>query len=172
MRVPSSWLLLPIGMAVGFPSRAFAASGEWQASAKAGVGVLGGRPGPALDLRGAYGLSDMFDVVLDVYGSRHGGSAATDVFGATAGVAYKIDVFEWIPYVALLAGYYDYAGTRKGPNGEHGSLPGASVRVGLDYLVTRELALGAELGGHADVDHGFHAPLWSATLGAEYRWGF
>ena len=57
------------------------------------------------------------------------------MLSASLGLAYKIDVFRWVPYVALLGGYYHYGGAR-GPDGEHGSVAGASAEVGLDYLVT------------------------------------
>ncbi len=126
---------------------------------------------PALGLHGAYGLGDMFDATVEVLGSHHVGGSGTDVLSACGGVAYKIDVFEWIPYVAALAGYYGYAGA-PGPHGEHGSEFGASVQLGVDYLPMRDLALGADVRWHASFHDGFSLPLFTATLGAEYRWGF
>jgi len=151
---------------------AFGADEEWHAGGRAGITVMKGTGvAPALGLHGAYGLGDMFDATVEVLGSHHVGSTGTDVLSASAGAAYKIDVFEWIPYVSLLAGYYDYIGS-PGPNREHGSQFGASAQIGLDYLPMRELALGAEVRWHASFSDGFHFPLFSATLGAEYRWGW
>jgi hypothetical protein len=158
---------------------------EWHAGARAGVGVLSGRPGPAFGAHAAYGLGDYFDATLELTGSHHYGASdyppcvknpgtcrtGTDVFSASAGLAYKIDVFEWIPYIALLAGYYSYSGA-PGIHGEHGSEFGASLQGGVDYLVTRELAFGADVRWHASFDDGVHVPLFTATLGAEYRWGW
>ncbi len=151
---------------------ALAAGGDWHAGGRAGIGVLS-KTGvePALGLHGAYGLDDVFDATVEVLGTKDVGSSGTDVLSASAGVAYKVDVFEWIPYVAALAGYYGYAGS-PGPHGEHGSEFGASVQLGLDYLPMRELAFGADVRWHASFHDGFSVPLFTATLGAEYRWGW
>jgi hypothetical protein len=165
---------------------AFGAEEEWHLGGRAGVGVLSGLgAGPAVGVHGAYGLSDMFDVTLELMESHHFGGAltepapgkvprqkdATDVLSASAGLSYKVDVFEWIPYVTALAGYYAYLG-EPGPHGEHGSEFGASIQLGLDYLPMRELAIGADVRWHASFVDGFSFPLFTATLGAEYRWGW
>jgi hypothetical protein len=165
---------------------AFGAEEEWHLGGRAGVGVLSGLgAGPAFGLHGAYGLSDMFDVTLELNESHHFGGeltaevpgqaprqkGAADVLSASAGLSYKIDVFEWIPYVTTLAGYYAYLG-EPGPHGEHGSEFGASIQIGLDYLPMRELAFGADVRWHASFVDGFSFPLFTATLGAEYRWGW
>ncbi|HEX4335665.1 MAG TPA: hypothetical protein VH062_07095 [Polyangiaceae bacterium] len=154
------------------PHVARAGDDEWHAGGRLGV-VHVAKTGfePAVGLHGAYGLSDMFDATVEVLGSHHVGSSGTDLLSATAGVAYKLDVFEWIPYVAALAGYYGYAGA-PGPHGEHGSEFGASVQLGVDYLPMRELALGADVRWHASFHDGVNVPIYSATLGAEYRWGW
>jgi hypothetical protein len=36
----------------------------------------------------------------------------------------------------------------------------------------RELAIGADVRWHASFVDGFSFPLFTATLGAEYRWGW
>jgi hypothetical protein len=178
-----AWALL-LGVA-GLSVSPCALGQDWHTGVRAGVGVLSGRPGPLIGAHGAYGFGDMFDAIVEVSGSHHYGASdyppcvnkvracasGTDVFSASAGAAYKIDVFEWIPYVGLLAGYYDYAGA-PGIHGEHGSRFGASVQIGVDYLLMRELALGAEIRWHASFEDGFSLPLFGATLGAEYRWGW
>jgi hypothetical protein len=154
------------------PLPARAAGDEWHAGGRAGIVDLSGSGvEPALGLHGAYGLNDVFDATVEMLGSRHVGKNGTDTLSACGGIAYKIDVFEWIPYVALLAGYYDYAG-RAGPHGEHGSAFGAQAQLGLDYLPMRELAFGAEARLHTSFTDGFNASFFSVTLGAEYRWGW
>jgi hypothetical protein len=165
-------LAAAVGAGLGVsPLRASAADQEWHAGAKAGVAALSGQGvGPAVGLHGAYGLGDMFDVTVELLGSKHGGAGGTDVLSGSAGLAYKIDVLRWIPYVALLGGYYHYSGAR-GPNGERGSVAGASAQLGMDYLVTRQFAVGAEVRWHASFHGAMDIPLFSATLGAEYRWG-
>jgi hypothetical protein len=145
---------------------------EWHAGLHAGVATLsGGVAGPSFTANGAYGLDDMFDVTAELGGSRHGVSNGTDVLHATLGVTYKIDVFQWIPYVGVSGGYYHWYGAT-GPSGQQGGLPGASIQVGLDYLVTRELAVGADIRWHASFQDGFTVPLFVAALGVEYRWGW
>lgn len=153
-------------------ARASAAEQEWHAGGRAGIAVLS-KTGvePALGLHGAYGLNDMFDATLEILGSHHVGSTGTDVLSASAGIVYKIDVFEWIPYAGLLAGWYGYGGA-PGPHGEHGSEFGASVQLGVDYLAMRELAFGLDVRWHASLVGGFSVPLFTTTLGAEYRWGW
>lgn len=145
---------------------------EWHAGAKVGVATLSGAaPGPALELRGAYGLDDKFDVLVQAEGSHQFGDHDANVFSGTAGFAYKIDIFEWIPYVALLGGYYRFSGA-DGPHGKPGDYFGAVVTGGLDYLLRRDLAIGADVGFHGTFNGGFTVPYFTATVGAEYHWGF
>ena len=152
---------------------AIAAEQEWHLGGRAGAGFLSGvGAGPAFGVHGAYGLNDMFDVALELNESHHfGGQNGSDVLSASGGLSYKIDVFEWIPYVTVLGGYYAYLG-QPGSHGEHGSEFGGSIQIGLDYLVTRELALGADVRFHASFVDGLNWPLITTTLGAEYRWGW
>jgi len=151
---------------------ATAAEQEWHAGGRAGIAVLS-KTGvePALGLHGAYGINDVFDATVELLGSHHVGGSGTDVLSVSAGATYKIDVFQWIPYVGALLGYYAYGGA-PGPHGEHGSEFGASVQLGVDYLLTRDLALGADVRWHASFHDGFSVPLFTTTLGAEYRWGW
>jgi hypothetical protein len=156
--------------ALSGPAAAF--EREWHVGGRIGAATLKGAPaGLAVGAHGAYGLSDMFDAVVEVTASRHGWSNGTDVFSATAGLAYKLDILEWIPYVGLLGGYYQYAGT-PGPHGEHGSRFGGAAAAGVDYLVTREFVLGVDLRAHASFEDGFSVPYYTGLVGAEYRWGW
>jgi hypothetical protein len=156
-----------VGMAA--PARAF--EREWHAGLRAGFATLTKRGmGPALGVHGAYGLSDMFDVTLEALASRHDGADGTDVLSATAGLTYKIDVFQWIPYLGLVGGYYHFGGEPAGRF--EGGMPGFALQAGLDYLVVREVAIGLELREHNVLEDGLHLPVFSATLGAEYRFGW
>lgn len=145
---------------------------EWHVGGKLGGAALKGAPlGLAVNVHGAYGLSDMFDAVIEITGSRHGWSNGTDVLSATAGLAYKIDVLQWTPYIGLLGGYYHYAG-KPGPSGEHGPQFGAAVSAGVDYLVSREFVLGVDLRAHTSFEDGLSFTYYTGLLGAEYRWGW
>jgi hypothetical protein len=171
------WRINPWLPAFGFFSvwldapTATAMEGAWHAGARLGIATLAGSSlGPALDIHGAYELSDMFDVVANVTGSRHGGAAPTDALSASGGLAYKIDVFEWIPYVSVLTGYYGFSGP-PGPNRDQGGQFGGSIHAGLDYRPLRELAFGADFGWHS-MFHGLTFPEFTALASAEYRFGW
>lgn len=165
-----SALAAAASLAVSRPATAF--EREWHAGGKLGGAVLKDAPlGAAVNLHGAYGLSDMFDAVIEVTASRHGWSGGTDVLSVTGGLAYKIDVLEWVPYVGLLGGYYHWAGT-PGPSGEHGPAFGAAISAGVDYLVSRELVFGVDLRAHTSFEDGLSFPYYTGLLGAEYRWGW
>lgn len=156
-------------VAVVNDARAF--EDQWHAGARAGFATLLRRgTGPALGVHAAYGLSDMFDVHVEGLLSRHGGSDGTDVASAVAGLVYKIDVFEWVPYVGVVGGYYHFGGSI-GPDGERGGRAGAAVQAGIDYLASRELAFNVDVRWHTAFAEGLKMPLFSATLGAEYRFG-
>jgi hypothetical protein len=170
-RSPACLALAAVAACVLAPADALAFEDEWRVGGRAGVADLSGVGlGPALGLHAGYALSDMFDVTFEGLVSRHDGADGTDVAIATVGLAYKVDVFQWIPYVAVLGGYAHYAGV-PGPGGEHGSEPAVAGQLGLDYLVTRSFGMGAELRWHSSLRDGLSFPLFSATLGAMYRFG-
>lgn len=161
--------LILAGLCGSPPAQAF--EKQWRVGGGAGLATLRHAPvGPALDLHGAYGLNDMFDAQLELLWSRHGGADGTDILSASAGLSYKIDVFEWVPYVGLLGGYYHYLGA-PGPDGESGPEPGASIVLGLDHLFTRNFSMGAQVRWHASFADGVAFPYFNALLRAEYRWG-
>jgi len=135
--------------------------------------------GPALGLHGAYGLSDMFDVRLELTGSRHEQSdgSSLDLYSATAGITYKIDVIEWIPYAGLLVGYYWLGGENPPP--DSGAL-GISTALGIDYALSRSFALGLQIRYHGNLNDpptslGYDdrfGSYFTGFLRAEYRWGW
>jgi hypothetical protein len=121
--------------------------------------------GPAANVYGAYGISDVFDLRLEGFLSRNedapvpaapsanppaaripGRSAL--FYGAKLALAYKVDVIEWIPYFGITAGFLGVA-----PRGEAEDQPAdaapfaranasAGLIAGLDYAVSRSFALG------------------------------
>lgn len=128
--------------------------------------------GPALGAHAAYGISDVFDVRLELVGSRHTHDIgpAVNSFSAAAGLAYKLDVIEWVPYAGALAGY-TYADPEIEPSelGPHRS-PTLGFILGLDYGFSRSFGLGAcfredflLVGGGAQA---------TFLLRAEHRWGW
>jgi len=102
---------------VSTPAGAF--ERQWHAGAGLGISAY---PryypvGPALGLNAAYGISDVFDLKLELLGSDHSYSADPGLapakavpFSAVLGLSYKLDVLQWIPYFALLGGYSHISG--------------------------------------------------------------
>jgi hypothetical protein len=174
------------------PRTAAAFENEWHVGAKGGLSMLSGMGvGPAVGIHGAYGLSDMFDAELELLGSSNSAGPSfwckattpsappasgaeppcTNIYAATAGLTYKVDILRVIPYVGALGGYYNYAGA-PGPNGESGGQVGAAAQVGFDFLATREIAVSLDYRVHFSFLGDFYSPFQTLLLGAEYRFGF
>lgn len=158
--------------------RAHAFERQWHLGGGLGIATLEGSASgvnPAVGLYAAYGLSDIFDARLELLGSSHSlGGRRTQILSASAGLAYKIDIIQWVPYVDLLVGYYGFSGGPS-PLGHYGE-PGASLGLGLDYSFSRDFAMGGQLRYHALLRNPpqslSDAPYFSVLLRAEYRWGW
>ena len=174
MKEPAAVAIAAALCAVAVPRSAGAFERQWHIGVAGGIATLkGAEAAPVLGLHGAYGLSDMFDVDVELAGSRHGETPRTTVLSAAGGLAYKIDIFDWVPYVTLLGGYYSFGGAR-GPNGLSGGEFGTSVGFGLDYVASRHVAVGGQLRGHAFFTGPSFPwfPYFTAMLQGEYRWGW
>ncbi len=135
--------------------------------------------GPALGLNAGYGISDVFDLKLEVLGSYHGYTADPRLpsqwaapFSVVAGLSYKLDVLQWIPYAALLVGFQDISGTL--PRGEpfHRDDALAAIVLGLDYAMTRNFGLGLSLRTDMLLSSPTDGEAVTTMLRAEYHWGF
>src|SRR5262245_42167567 len=136
-----------------------------------GIGVSsesgGYDAGLVLGLHGAYGLSDVFDVRLELQGSRNDlAGLPVSLYFARGGLAYKLDVLQWIPYVGGSAGgfavLWDGGGTIR---------PCAGGFVGLDYAVSRHVGVG----GFFALDYVFANPnliVGTGLVRGEYRFGW
>ena len=142
--------LVFVGVVVAPDAHAF--ESQWHAGVDLGYAGLSWdgevRSGLGGGLHGAYGLSDEFNLLLEVGASTHSVCDACSslrvVHGAT-GVAYTLDVISWVPYAGLLVGGYGFAG---------GDLPSAAFRLGfqgalgMDYRPSRWWAVGIQLRYH------------------------
>jgi hypothetical protein len=127
--------------------------------------------GGAVALHGAYGLSDVFDARLtlasSLQDSKEDDTKHTVLSLATLGLAYKLDVIEWVPYFGVRAGGYFFSSAPLGPYSKQGGALGGMA--GFDYSFSRSAAVGAEL----SYDHLLpEGGVYGALLRAEYRWGF
>lgn len=163
------------------PGRAQAFERQWHVGGGLGVTAYPNHYslGPAIGVNGAYGLTDVFDLKVELLGSYNsydpGNGAARESaqpLSIAAGLSYKLDVLQWIPYGALLVGYQHLGG--RIPNGDpfrrNDAL--AAVVLGLDYAMTRELGLGASVRGDVLLDDPSRVASITPMLRAEYHWGF
>ncbi len=174
-----SCALLAVGSLVCGNASAF--ENQWQLALSGGAATatqpaLGW--GPSVGLHAAYGMSDSFDAELFTQAfmlPRSTANAADWRAGlVTAGVAYKLDVIQWVPRLGLNTGYYLANGDVSGPPGVR--LPDAGLLIGvapgLDYAWSRSWGLG--ISGHFEsiVARSVVPSLLSVQLSAEYRWGW
>jgi hypothetical protein len=149
--------------------RAAAFEREWHVGGGLGGAVAPGYSfGPALNAYGAYGISDAFDVRLELSSSILDRAAtATAFYSLKAVFAYKIDVIQWIPWVGVSAGLL---GSGKGKWPFESVQPSAGLIAGLDYAWTRHFGLGLCATG----DYGFNeaAVYGAGFLRAEYHFGW
>jgi len=146
------------------PARAF----ERQLHLGGGLGAArpsgGYELGPALGIHAAYGLTDAFDLRLELQGSRHELLALpVSFYGARLGLAYKIDVMQWIPYFGISAG--GFAVVR---HGGASTLPSGGAYFGLDYAVSDHFGLGVLVNGDYVIVSS-SVTVVSVLLRAEYR---
>ncbi|HEY3237474.1 MAG TPA: outer membrane beta-barrel protein [Polyangiaceae bacterium] len=183
-------LALGACIVAGSPS-ANAFERQWHAGGGLGIAALPGSDytvGPMLGLHGAYGISDVFDIKLELGGSYHVLPASQDVprqsltlYSAAAGLSYKIDVFEWVPYFALLLGGYAASAVplsrdKNEPSPFKQRDLAASSALGLDYYLSRGLVLGGELRYSAFLGEltgpSYDTQLVSLLLRVEAVWGW
>ena len=142
---------------------------EWHLGGGLGAALAPALPlGPALNLYAAYGLTDAFDVRLELSTSLHDRAKEVDSFYSAKGVfAYKIDVIQWIPWIGLSGGAL---GSGQGKWPFESVQPTAGAIAGLDYAWTRNFGVGLCL----STDYGFHEAAWygAGFLRAEYHFGW
>lgn len=165
------------------PATARAFERQWHVGAGGGL-VLpsrGHHPGPAASLHAAYGLSDMFDARLELRSSLHEEKSAprddqampapdeppNSLSQLALGLAYKVDIIEWVPYLGVRAGYYRFGVAPQGGYARHGGMIGAVL--GMDYAFSRSAAVGAEIDYDTLLPEG---GALATQLHFEYRWGF
>ncbi|MFZ5889959.1 MAG: hypothetical protein ACOY0T_02735 [Myxococcota bacterium] len=152
------------------PAHAF--EGLWHLGMGAGVSVPNDpyRAAAALSLHGAYGISDVFDVRLTATGSllhlSPDGGRQNSLSLGTLGIAYKLDIIEWIPYCGVRAGFFVFGKAPEGGAARQGGALGGMC--GIDYAFSRSAALGVELSRDFLLPEGH---VFGALLHAEYRWG-
>lgn len=147
---------------------------QWHLGGGAGVARGNGLSlSPALGLYAAYGLSDVFDVRLEVTarGYHLGSEQDPNALSAMVGLTYKLDVLSWVPWGGVYVGYLGFdAVPRKGlAFRQHDAALG--LGIGLDYGFSRSFGLGITLRSDDALTRA-EAVSFDALLRAEYRWGW
>jgi hypothetical protein len=123
------------------PGAAWGFERQWHVGIDAGYARLFGQ-GASSGFGGgahlAYGLSDMFNALLEVDATDHP-SAGSVVWSGAAGLAYTFDVARAVPYAGVLGGVYAVRGDV--------DKTAAMVQfvLGLDYELERNWAIGLQL---------------------------
>lgn len=137
--------------------------------------------GGGLALHYAYGINDTFNLMVEASSSSVARDQQQDtpetprtrpagVDHGSFGVGYVIDVMRWVPYLCVLGGVYRlYEGTLP----ETLFLPGLSVGAGLDYQLSRSIAIGVAAREHLMFSKLQTYPSYTTVLlRGEYMWGW
>jgi hypothetical protein len=175
MRLVASVFGVGLSLALCFlPRSADAFEREWHLGAGAGITNGNGLSlSPAVAAYAAYGLSDVFDARLEIAarGYHVGSRQNPNALSTMAGVAYKLDVLRWVPWVGVYAGYLVFFDApRADLPFERGDVA-LGLGAGLDYGVSRDFGLGFSLRSDQALSRS-SASNFDALLRAEYRWGW
>jgi hypothetical protein len=172
-------------VALLLPSPAAAYERQWRAGGSFGYTALltqdadfhGYGGGVHLD----YGLNDALNLMVraDVFTYPE---AKVWLPSGGAGIGYVIDVLDWVPYLGALAGVADVASTASAcdqePSGDSTPPPCHALKLalhvpfGIDYLVTKNFAVGAAGRYQLLLLNGSPSHTIGAFLKAEYVWSF
>ncbi|HEY3821989.1 MAG TPA: outer membrane beta-barrel protein [Polyangiaceae bacterium] len=137
--------------------------------------------GGSVGVHYTYGLSDAFNLVANAGWSLVALNQTltdpttphthpTNMTNADVGVAYVLDVLQWVPWGALEAGGYALqGGTLDGVK----ILPGVAIAVGVDYRLSRSWSIGIEAREHLlFTDTATYPSFLQGLARFEYVWGW
>lgn len=169
------WLVIP-ALFCSTASTSAAFERQWHAGLDAGLAgvswndeVRGGYGG---GLHLAYGLSDSYNVLVEVGASSHSVYAdrpALTVAHGGLGMAYTLDVIRWVPYMGLLVGGYRFDGAELQDADHRLGFQGA---LGLDYRPSRSWAVGVQLRYHTFAHDPLAAHYMTSFGRFELLWGW
>ena len=130
--------------------------------------------GATVGLHYTLGLSDAFNFVasagwsLVAIGETTPGGPAS-VTNVNAGVAYVLDVLQWVPWASLeLGGYTMQGGAIAGVKLD----AGIAIGLGLDYRLDRSWSVGVAVHQHFLADLSTYPSFTQALVRFEYVWGW
>ena len=129
----------------------------------------------------AYGLTDQLNFMVEASSAVVAREQLQDspeakrnrpagVDHASFGIGYIVDVFKYVPYVSLQGGVYRVAG---GTVPEAILIPGVNIGLGLDYQLSRSLAVGIGGRQHFMISKLEEYPSYTTVfMRFEYMWGW
>lgn len=154
--------------------RAHAFEREWHLGAA--VGVAGGKGlslSPAVGAYAAYGVSDVFDVRLEMTLRGYELAAAKDPYALStmAGLTYKLDVLRWVPWAGVYVGYLAFLDTPANESKFKQRDVALGLGAGLDYAFSRDLGCGVTVRFDDSLGNS-GASSFESLFRLEYRWGW
>ncbi len=125
-----------------------------------------------------YGMTDAFNLMAEgassllALGTPAAGNPKTLpgwVANANVGVAYVLDVLQWVPYIGLLVGGYAFAG---GNIDGAKLLPGGAIALGLDYRIRPHFTVGVAVRQHFVTEVNTYPSFTQAFARLEFNWGW
>jgi len=164
---------------------ACAAPGQWQAGGRLGVAWLDGAGlGPSVESYLRRGLGESVDFDLQILTSLHpfqpdsklmepDAAATSDLawqLTVAPGVIYRWDVLRVIPYIGAGLGFYSGHGA---DSSQDLAQFGASGRLGVDYLLNRDVVLSVQTSAHFVLaDSAVQLPWFQVGFGLGHAWGW
>ena len=127
--------------------------------------------GVGFGVHGAYGLTDSYNLMLELGASTHpmdGVPSLTALHGAV-GAAYTLDVVSWVPYAGVLVGGYRLSGGGL-ERGEYRL--GFQGALGMDYRPGRSWAVGLQARYHTFATDLFTTHYVTCFGRFEWLWGW
>lgn len=175
-------LLLSAGALLLSPAEAQASPGEaqvWGGAAITNANKVGtgGQWGLGLQLGALADITDFWSIFGGVDTGHHFATSldsdtelpAAQILGVFAGFRYNLDLFKYVPYVAL--SIENYIATPPIDPGESVPNVGAKLSVGMDWRFDRHYSLGALIELHTTIEDIADLPIYS-TLGANFTYHF
>jgi opacity protein-like surface antigen len=168
--------VLVVAVLLLFAPRVHAFERQWHAGVDVGYAGLSWNDtvhsgfGGGLHL--AYGLTDSYNLMVEVGGSTHSVcSGCSSLFAghAAAGVGYTLDVISWVPYAGLLVGGYRFSGADL--ESAQAKL-GFQAALGLDFRPNRSCAVGVQLRYHTFAADPFQTHYVTTFARFELTWGW
>lgn len=157
-----------------------AAEGQWRLGGQLLAASLSERGfGPGFAGRLSHGLTESIEFDATAMAALHFGGAGAEAEGGSpfsaatvlaVGLSYRWDVLRVVPHLGVGAGVYAW----KGVNADlQDRRFGAPLRLGVDYLVSRNWVLDASVTAHFVAgESGLRVPWIMVGLGASHAWGW